>query len=294
MRVLVLQDTLVRIHPLALIGALYFLAFGNGEMVLCGFAALLLHEVAHVATAKAFRFTVPEMEITPFGGVAKIEDLQQATPVQQFFIAVAGPFANWVCCLICAWFVQMQWANPYTLQHFVHWNMLLLCFNLIPVLPLDGGRIAQALLSPLIGWERAAKALSFAGILLGLALVGLSIFGALNGVANLSLMIAGCYLMYAANLSKTMAAAQCIHSVISKKVKLEHEKALRVESLGVARKITVKALFRRMSPGKYHRVFVMDEDGLTSIGELDDGVLVNALLDTPNETVENLLKKQRT
>jgi hypothetical protein len=119
---------------------------------------------------------------------------------------------------------------------------------------------------------------------------GLAIWGAIHGIANLSLVIVGCYLMYAAHLSRTMAAVQCIHGVISKKMKLEREKTLQVEWLGSSGATSVRDLFRRMSPGKYHRVIVLDEDGLKNMGELDDSVLVNALLDTPNETLADIIK----
>jgi protein-L-isoaspartate O-methyltransferase len=55
----------------------------------------------------------------------------------------------------------------------------------------------------------------------------------------------------------------------------------------------VRDLFRRLSPGKYHRVMVLHEDGLRGMGELDDGILVNALLDTPEETLQSLLTSKK-
>jgi CBS-domain-containing membrane protein len=149
------------------------------------------------------------------------------------------------------------------------------------------------LLTPWLGWHKAMRILSTAGVCAGLAMNALAIWGAIHGVAILSLVIVGCYLMYAAHLSRTMASIQCIHGVISKKMKLEREKTLQVEWLGSSGATSIRELFRRMSPGKYHRVIVLDEDGLKNMGELDDSVLVNALLDTPNETLKSLLNGKK-
>lgn len=293
MKALEINHTRIRVHPLALIGAIVCISLGQGNAVLSALLALILHELAHVFAAKLFHLPVPEIEITPFGGVARMEDISEATPVQQFVVALAGPAMSWLCCLICAGLMQMGWVRFGQVEGFLRWNLLLLCVNLIPVLPLDGGRMLQAILTPWLGWQKAMRILSTAGIGVGLLMNGLAIWGAVRGMANLSLVIAGCYLMYAAHLSRTMAAIQCIHGVISKKMKLEREKTLQVEWLGVSGATSVRELFRRMSPGKYHRVIVLNDDGLTSMGELDDGVLVNALLDTPEEALESLLKKKQ-
>ncbi len=293
MKALVINHTRIRIHPLALIGAIIFIGMGQGSAVLSGLLALTLHELAHVFAAKFFHLPVPEVEFTPFGGVARMEDICEATPLQQFVVALAGPAMSWLCCLVCAGLMQLNWVNLAQIEGFLRWNLLLLCFNLIPVLPLDGGRMLQAILTPWLGWQRAMRILSTAGIGVGLLMNGLAIWGAVHGVANLSLVIAGCYLMYAAHVSRTMAAIQCIHGVISKKTKLEREKTLQVEWLGASGATSVRELFRRMSPGKYHRVIVLEEDGLKSVGELDDGVLVNALLDTPEEALGSLVNAKK-
>jgi len=292
-KALEINNTRVRIHPLALIGAIVCIGIGQGSAVLAALLALILHELAHIFTAKAFRLDVPEVEITPFGGVAHMEDISQATPMQQFLVAAAGPLMSWLCCLVCAGLLQLQWVSIHQIEGFLRWNLLLLCFNLLPVLPLDGGRMLQAVLTSFIGWQKAMRILAAAGICLGLAMNTLAVWGAIHGAANLSLVIAGCYLMYAAHISRTMSSIQCIHGVISKKTKLEREKTLQVESFGASGKVTVRDIYRRLSPGKYHRIIVLDEDGLSSIGELDDGVLVNALLDTPSETLASLLAAKK-
>jgi hypothetical protein len=68
----------------------------------------------------------------------------------------------------------------------------------------------QAILTPMTGWEKAMRILSTAGIIAGLMMNALAVWGAHPRCGNFRWMFAGCYLMYAANISRTRTAA---HSV---------------------------------------------------------------------------------
>ncbi len=78
-------------------------------------------------------------------------------------------------------------------------NLILMLFNLLPALPLDGGRTLYALLSPVIGRERAVET----GILMGRILAGLMLALSLyiwiaRGLVNLSLIFAAIFILAAA------------------------------------------------------------------------------------------------
>ncbi len=139
MKALEINHTRIRIHPLALLTALAFIGMGQGLSVLMALLALSLHELAHVLAAKAFRIPVPEVEITPFGGVARMEDMSQATPFQQFMVAAAGPAMSWLCCLVCAGLLQLGWMAYLSLLAVVSVSLGVL--NLLPLPVLDGGHL---------------------------------------------------------------------------------------------------------------------------------------------------------
>lgn len=291
MRIATVGRTVIKLHPMAVVLGVAVTVCGDGETIFAFFLALILHEAAHGVAATMLHFSVPEMEFTPFGGVAKIEDLQSGSMGQQIGIAAAGPLISWLLCLATYTMMQLGWVDTPFIRRFLQANVLLMVFNLLPVLPLDGGRIMYALTSPWLGWQRAVRIFSSGGVILGAGLVAFAIWGAIyQKIGNLSLVIAGCYLMYAANISRKTLIPQCIHGMISKKVSLERQGVLRVDLRAAGGNTTVQSLYRKLEPGRYHQVWVVDAQTLELLGTLSETALEEALLSRPNDTLAECLK----
>src|SRR5690606_29732496 len=78
-----------------LLGLLLVLgAAGLIAQALVIFFVVFLHEIAHAATAAASGLRVREVELLPFGGVARIDDLVEMDPGVEIVVAVAGPLTN--------------------------------------------------------------------------------------------------------------------------------------------------------------------------------------------------------
>ena len=111
------------------------------------FGIVIIHELGHATAAWLFGWKVAEIELLPFGGVALIEESDTATAWQEIVVALAGPLQNvgmiGASLLLTAIGV---WDESWS-YYFIKANMTIALFNLFPILPLDGGRILQALLS---------------------------------------------------------------------------------------------------------------------------------------------------
>jgi Zn-dependent protease len=112
------------------------------------FTSLLLHEFGHALQAQRDGMEIEGITLWLFGGVAKFRGMFPSAGAE-FRIAVAGPL---VSLAIGVLFVAIAWASglPKTVDGVAAWlgyiNLMLLVFNLIPALPLDGGRILRSLL----------------------------------------------------------------------------------------------------------------------------------------------------
>jgi Zn-dependent protease len=112
------------------------------------FTSLLLHEFGHALEAKREGVEIEGITLWLFGGVAKFKGMFQSAGAE-FRIAIAGPL---VSLALGAFFVLLAWkaSLPEVMDGVAAWlgyiNLSLLLFNLLPALPLDGGRVLRSAL----------------------------------------------------------------------------------------------------------------------------------------------------
>jgi len=126
--------------------ALALLSIGGGALFL---VSVLAHELSHSVVAVRRGLSVRRIRLFIFGGVSEIEK-EAPTPRVEFVVAFAGPAASLV---IGGMLVLIAWPLPGAAGSMVLlvglMNLLLAVFNLIPGLPLDGGRLLHAVV-----WKR--------------------------------------------------------------------------------------------------------------------------------------------
>lgn len=136
--------------------------------VLLFFGSLILHELGHAFAARYHGMDVSNIELYLFGGLTQMSR-DSETPGEEFKVAAAGPLATLLFLIVCL-AVDMAIVGPNRLIHAValdgtvsvtpvllalSWlaamNVLILIFNLVPAYPLDGGRIARAVVWRITG-----------------------------------------------------------------------------------------------------------------------------------------------
>ncbi|MFC3577226.1 site-2 protease family protein [Streptomyces yaanensis] len=155
------------------------------------YASVLVHELAHTVAALRFKLPVRRIQLQFFGGVSEIEK-EAETPGREFVLAFVGPLLSLV--LAGVFYLAMQPVQPGTvpgvlLAGLMISNLIVAAFNLLPGLPLDGGRMLRAVVWKITGrpmtgtiaaaWVGRALAVS---VLIGLPLLTQS--GALGTTAE--------------------------------------------------------------------------------------------------------------
>ncbi|MFD9095252.1 site-2 protease family protein [Streptomyces collinus] len=154
------------------------------------YASVLVHELAHTVAAIRFRLPVRRIQLQFFGGVSEIEK-EAETPGREFVLAFVGPLLSLV--LAGIFYLAMKPVEPDTvpgvlLAGLMISNLIVAAFNLLPGLPLDGGRMLRAVVWKITGkpmsgtvaaaWVGRALAIS---VLVGLPLLNQSgVFGGAN------------------------------------------------------------------------------------------------------------------
>ena len=112
------------------------------------FTSLLLHELGHALVARRAGMEIEGITLWLFGGVAKFRGMFPSAGAE-FRIAIAGPLVSLALGLL---FALAAWRAglPEAVDGVVAWlgyiNLSLLVFNLLPALPLDGGRVLRSAL----------------------------------------------------------------------------------------------------------------------------------------------------
>ncbi len=119
------------------------LVFKNFLLLLNYFFALILHELAHLFVATARGYKLKQLRLDMFGLSLSLDE--KIADKDAFAINLAGPLFNLVLCVIC---VACYWLVPesyYYLNLFCISNLCLAIFNLLPIYPLDGGKIFRSI-----------------------------------------------------------------------------------------------------------------------------------------------------
>lgn len=148
------------------------------------FASLILHELGHAIQARREGVRTEGITLWLFGGVAKMAG-EFPSAGAELRIALAGPLVTLAIGSV-ALLATAAWPQPGAVRSVLAWlgyiNVALLVFNLVPALPLDGGRVLRALLwartrDLTVATHRAARI----GSVLATVLIALGILETLQG-----------------------------------------------------------------------------------------------------------------
>lgn len=158
-------------------------AFWFSLLLFLIFTCIVLHELGHSFTAQAYGIDVPRILLLPIGGMAQFERIPR-DPWKEIIISVAGPAVNIVIALVLLpilWWLDpgprsyLPLNLPGLLQALFVVNIVMAIFNLLPIFPMDGGRVFRAILAFRLPYLHAtaiaahfAKGLAIIGILVAL------------------------------------------------------------------------------------------------------------------------------
>jgi Zn-dependent protease len=163
---------------------------GNTQLMSAGFIyvvglllSILLHELGHAFAGRLFRAPVAYIELTGLGGVAHFERSLPNSVLTRTVVFLAGPAVNLLLWLGLDFLAgeAVGIGNPMValpLALLSYSNFLLMCFNLLPAYPLDGGHTLDAWLNPILGSQWATRIVASLGLLVA---VGLALFAFPNG-----------------------------------------------------------------------------------------------------------------
>ena len=148
----------------------FFVAFAYALLLLI---SVLAHELAHALTAKLFHWPTEKIVLNLWGGHTQFQSFT-ASPGRSVLVAMAGPAANFVLAG-AGWLLlsygELSGVADILANIFVWANLLIGIFNVLPGLPLDGGRLVESAVWKVTGsQEKGTIAAGWAGRIIVVAL----------------------------------------------------------------------------------------------------------------------------
>ena len=128
--------SIFKIHPLTYLLIFISLLSGKFKIIISFLLLIVFHELGHFLMAKVFNWKIDKIYIYPLGGITRFNDKINKPFIEELLVAIMGPiFQIVLTILLCR------------IDNIINISKTLLIFNLLPIVPLDGGRIFNISLS---------------------------------------------------------------------------------------------------------------------------------------------------
>lgn len=183
---------IIKVNFLTIYFLLLLFFCGYLKVGLIIFLIVIIHEIGHVFFIKLFKYKILDITIYPFGGVTRVfKDIN--TPVKREVLIASGGILFQLLLFIIIHFLPV---SPLTKDLMYKYNLSIMFFNMLPIIPLDGSIILQALLNKLFSFKTSYY-ISFFVSCLGIVFYLLSNYWfSLNNYLIVTLFVVKTYYAY--------------------------------------------------------------------------------------------------
>ncbi len=267
------------IHASFLAVALVLAVSGYFLHLVVFMGSLLFHEFGHIAAASWMDAEISKVEVWPFGAMAKLERTWQLSPPAETFVAFMGPFNSGLLLFLVSaierGFLEtnrIALGDSYPMLHLLaRVNLGLLLINLIPCLPLDGGRVLRSQLALKMGYVEATKKVAALGTYVGAFLSVLGLVGLFAGhnwcesgliwcsafahVWQYCLLL-GFLMVWGAYEERSSAISTNFVDMFTRTDRLRQKRAIPVEEILVPGDTKISEVVQKLRPSRYNVVLV--------------------------------------
>jgi len=209
--------------------------------------------------------------------VARIDGALALDPSREMLVAAAGPASNLVLIMLALGLGRYGLWHEELSPFFIQTNLLLFLFNLLPGLPLDGGRVARAVLARRASLSDATYRTACWGQLWGVLLTLAGSAGTALHYCGLDIAATGLFLYYAARRERVEMPYLYARYLLTKGKQLDARGLLPGDILVARGETPAWRVTRHFVPQRYHIVFLVDERGRIT-DTLDETRVVQAVM----------------
>ncbi len=266
------------IHPLVFpLLILAWLSDGFYTMM-TAYAVVFVHEIFHLFATLLVKERVGSVIIMPFGMTLRLSARIIRHTGKEIFIALAGPFANVLMLLTADLIAPLYPAPPLSLLVFRFLNLSVLMLNLLPCLPLDGGRVLKAILTRHLGYLSAASIMRRLSRIMTVVLLIMGGLLLIISRLNVSLLLAASFLALHMTEEKKRNDYILMQELVCAKDKLRKHGLMRSRSICAVDSLPAKDVFKMLSYDSYYIIHIVDEKQ-NHLRPITEAQVVNSILE---------------
>lgn len=132
------------------------------------FSLIIIHELGHFLVAKLFKWKIDKIKIYPYGGCVLFNESLNKPIYQEFLILVSGPLFQMIGYLFFTYLFTNGFIFYKDYLAIKSYNYTLLTFNLLPIYPLDGGKIFNLICNFFVSYKKGNKIVIFISYLISI------------------------------------------------------------------------------------------------------------------------------
>jgi stage IV sporulation protein FB len=246
------------------------------------FGIVFIHELGHVAMAKIFGWHVKEVQLLPFGGVAVVEESGNIPAFEELWVALAGPAQNAWMAGFAIGMMNFSGSDTIWWGYFLQANLLIGLFNLLPILPLDGGKILLSLLSFRICYYRTLHICGWFSLCFscGIVMYAFMRIGTHGGV-QLNLLMIGLFLVYSNWMSYRNIPYQFRRFLMSREGRaIQHlARGTLAQPILVGGHKEISSIVQMLMREKYHLIYILSKQGIIQKALTEQRLIQSYFLD---------------
>lgn len=248
------------------------------SLFLIAYLFALGHELFHIITAKFFKIKVKTITFMPFGLSVELDEALLKNPDFEIAIAAAGPLFNSVAFIAISHLQNLGIISKYNLyaDYIKLINISMFFLNLLPALPLDGGRILRAILSKNCGILKSHNFAIKISIFINSFIIAISVILLLVNKFNFSLIIIGSFLI--SNLIKDQKFVNLAFAkeILNGNNKFKKNEVNNVKILAASCEFPAIKLLKYFNYNQFHVIYIIKDMKL--IGKVNENEIMNSLI----------------
>lgn len=228
--------------------------------LLLAYSIATIHELFHLFAALLLSVKVKSIILMPFGITLRLADDLIKNPMKEAIIAISGPFSNLLMICISIIMEKMFIWGGTSLFFFKYINVLMLLVNLLPCMPLDGGRIFRVFLVTHTGY---INAMAFHRKAEKIVVVTLAVFGVAVLILtkfNISLVMIAAFLAFNMTGEETRKNYIIMREIMNSRSKLKRVRYLPTKILTARSDVRAGELIRRFGYDCFYIINVTDKN----------------------------------